>query len=417
MVLKIAADYYIKLLSGIIRDMASNADPSPSWRFLPALLLLFVLAGCMQAPAIPTPVAIQNAPTAEPMQIPTRATRTPTSTIAPSPTQPWLPTLAVIGAENLDNLQMLHSLPAYTSALAISPDSAWLATGSLERDVQIWNLANGAFFSAETGGNPGTLWALAFSPDSRQLAMGSGDALVRLWDVPSFTLTATLDAHLYDVRSLDFSPDGLTLASGSNDQTIRLWDLASGEASTLQWNPGYVRAVQYAPDGSRLASASGDGALRLWDAQGRLLYDLRLWDTQAELLPEVRLNQDDMTSLAISPDGNLLAAGATNRFLWVFTLPEFRRLAAIQAHEADINAVAFSPDGSILASGSEDGTVKFWRVNPGAETALEALYTLSPRPGYRVSALCFSADGTLLVTAALNADVMVWGVDANRSAE
>jgi WD40 repeat protein len=236
--------------------------------------------------------------------------------------------------------------------------------------------------------------------------------MIRLYELPAFEQFGELSGHNYDVLSLDFSPNSDRLVSGSQDQTIRIWDLQEDNSIALEWNPGYVRAVQYSPDGSLIASASGDGTLRLWNSQGRLLEDLRLVDEKPEILSDVRLNQADMTSAAFSPDGSLLAAGAQNRFLWLYALPDFKRLAVIKAHNEDINAVAFSPDGSLLASGSEDGTVALWRVDPDLPDTLEKASVLSPQPGYRVSALLFSPDGKLLITASRNADIILWGVPA-----
>jgi WD40 repeat protein len=396
--------------------MATHHKPSKTFRVLPLIafsaIILILLNACLSRPSLPTPIAIQNPATVAPPQIPTRATRTPTVMPSPTPTQPWLPPLETIQSGNLNRLVELHTLPAYTSALAISADDRWLAAGSLERVLQVWNLVDGSSLSIPTKADPGTIWSAAFSPDSSLLAVGSGDSLIRLYALPAFEQSGELSGHLYDVLSLDFSPEGDRLLSGSQDQTIRIWDLIDESQISVEWNPGYVRAVRYSPDGSLIASASGDGTLRLWNSQGRLLEDLRLVDEKPEILSDVRLNEADMTSAAFSPDGSLLAAGAQNRFLWLFSLPEFKRLAVIEAHKDVINTVSFSPDGSLLASGSEDGTVALWRVGADLPNHLEKVNVLSPQPGYRVSALLFSPDGKLLVTASRNADIILWGVPA-----
>ncbi|MBT5711636.1 hypothetical protein HOI71_11375, partial [Candidatus Poribacteria bacterium] len=70
----------------------------------------------------------------------------------------------------------------------------------------------------------GWVYAVAFSPDSAILASGSGDRTVRLWDVAGRREIAALRGHEGWVYSVVFSPDGETVASGSVDGTVLLWD-------------------------------------------------------------------------------------------------------------------------------------------------------------------------------------------------
>ena len=62
-------------------------------------------------------------------------------------------------------------------------------------------------------------------PDGKTLASGSYDKLVKLWDVANGKEIATLEGHKAAVRAVAFAPDGATLASASADQTIKLWDI------------------------------------------------------------------------------------------------------------------------------------------------------------------------------------------------
>jgi WD40 repeat protein len=65
--------------------------------------------------------------------------------------------------------------------------------------------------------------SVAFSPDGEYLATGSYDKTIKLWNVKSQSETATLHGHSQEVNSVAFSPDGKYLASGGNDKIIKLW--------------------------------------------------------------------------------------------------------------------------------------------------------------------------------------------------
>lgn len=69
--------------------------------------------------------------------------------------------------------------------------------------------------------------SVAISPDGRFVAAGSLDMLVRIWDVRTGALVERLKGHTDSVYSVAFSPGkGMRLVSGSLDKSLRYWDVA-----------------------------------------------------------------------------------------------------------------------------------------------------------------------------------------------
>src|SRR2546430_14589344 len=64
--------------------------------------------------------------------------------------------------------------------------------------------------------------ALAFSPDSRSLLSGSDDDTLRVWNVERGQCVHTIQSCAISLYDLDWSPDGTRLASAGSDQLASL---------------------------------------------------------------------------------------------------------------------------------------------------------------------------------------------------
>jgi RNA polymerase sigma factor (sigma-70 family) len=129
----------------------------------------------------------------------------------------------------------LHDLPGhryYVEAMAFSPDSKYLVTGSeplgdfaqkqlkLPPDqVFVWDVETGkAVARLPIGASAG-----AFSPDSKTLAVATPDGTIQLWDVATWKVRGEFRGPRERVMVLTFGPDG-QLFSGSLDTTVLAWD-------------------------------------------------------------------------------------------------------------------------------------------------------------------------------------------------
>jgi WD40 repeat protein len=93
--------------------------------------------------------------------------------------------------------------------------------------VKIWDAQTGEL-RRTLAGHDGYVWNVAFSPDDRYLASGSWDSTIKVWDlIDESAEPVTLHGHAGFIRSLAFSPDGRRLASAggySGHGEILMWD-------------------------------------------------------------------------------------------------------------------------------------------------------------------------------------------------
>jgi len=74
--------------------------------------------------------------------------------------------------------------------------------------------------------NDAGVTSVAISPDGRWVAAGSLDTVVRIWEVATGKLVERLRGHRDSVYSVAFTPDGRGLVSGSLDKTLKYWDVS-----------------------------------------------------------------------------------------------------------------------------------------------------------------------------------------------
>ena len=262
------------------------------------------------------------------------------------------------GVVTLDECRHIVQLQFHetVTSIAFSPDGAVLASGSHDKTVRLWNVADGRETMRLLGHEAGVT-AIAFSPDGATLASASYDNMVRLWAIKDGCETVRLTGHKGEVNAVAFGPNSKTLATASWDRTVRLWDVADGrETARLEGYSNHVKAVAFSPNGKTLALVPWSMTIRLWDvADGRETAWLE--------------HESYVSAVAFSSDGKTLASASQDKTVWLWNVADGRETARMEGHECSVNAVTFNPDGKMLASGSCDKTVRLWDVADWRETA------------------------------------------------
>jgi eukaryotic-like serine/threonine-protein kinase len=311
-------------------------------------------------------------------------TPSPTPQPTPSPTPTPIPLGSVISTYKG------HS--GFVNAAAWSPDSKRIASGSDDRTVQVWQVADGGLISTYKG-RIGAVDTVVWSPDGKRIASGSSDKTVQVWQVADSGLIFEYKGHTDVVDTVAWSPDGKRIASGSYDRTVQVWDATDGSlVLTYKGHVDAVRMVAWSPDGKRIASGSFDGTVQVWGAT-----DGSLPSTYKGHVPDI------VQAVAWLPDGKRIASAGNDGTVQVWDAANTSLVLTYRGHVGVVNAVAWSPDGKRIASGGVDDTVQVWNALNGAQIFTYHQHALEVR------VVAWSPDGRLIVSGSGDQTVQVWG--------
>jgi len=282
-----------------------------------------------------------------------------------------------------------------TYALAFLPDGLLVAAGGRpgqEGDVRVYNL-NGGNAKMENGvvrldgvhdnavmvkqllDADDTVLCLAVSPDGKKLASGGCDRLVHVWDLSAGVAGAkeeqTIENHADWVMGLAFSPDGQRLFSASRDKTAKIWDLKAKESLlTFQDHQNNVYGVAVKPDGKFAYTVGEDAQLRRWNAGG-----------DGKQAPPTGAHGKAAFKAVYHPKQPLLVTCSADNTVRIWNPDTMTAVRTLAGHTDWVYTVAISPDGNLIASGSWNGEVKLWKIADGA-----VVKAFNSSPGYVAAA-------------------------------
>uniref|UniRef100_A0A4W4FP77 HELP domain-containing protein n=1 Tax=Electrophorus electricus TaxID=8005 RepID=A0A4W4FP77_ELEEL len=266
-------------------------------------------------------------------------------------------------------------------ALTVHPKKALAVTGSDDRSIRLWSLADHTLLARCNMEE--AVRSVAFNSDGSQLALGMKDG--------SFTVLRFRDmteiVHIKDrkevIHELKFSPDGAYLAVGSNDGLVDIYAVAQrfkkvGECSA---SSSYIMHLDWSIDGKFLQTNDGMGE--------RLFYRMptgKHLTTKEEIKgihwvswtcvigPEVSgiwpkyTSISDINSLDANYSSAVLVTGDDFGLVKLFRFPCQRKGAKFKkyvGHSAHVTNVRWSHDHQwVLTTGGADHSLFQWRFFP-----------------------------------------------------
>jgi len=265
-------------------------------------------------------------------------------------------------------------------SIAFSPSNAFLAIGHHQGSVIVRGVLDDRILMQTK--EPVAINDLEFSPDGRLVVVVARNRSVKVrnastgtveWDLPGAT----------NVQRASFTNDGRTLVTASSDQALRLWSVATREEPRQLRVTGEPIELAFSPNGLYVAAVHRQSSTthdRRSISTWMLPDDLIAGTDDAVLIARFVARGSTIESIALSPDGRLVAAAAgdpedmTPAQVYIWDLASRSLIRTLPTKLPNVVRLRWSPRGDQLAAMSDSGVFQFWDPQSG-----EVLYAQSPK--------------------------------------
>ena len=225
--------------------------------------------------------------------------------------------------------------------------------------------------------------------DGKKLFAGGADKYLLAWDVPAAAVTAPVVhmaklTHPDIVQCVSANADGSRVAATCDDGLVRIWDVATGlPLERFAGHEGAVVDISLTKQGTQLVSAGSDNSVRVWTPAATKVIAAHeggcsdvafvgtgtqfvsagadktatLWSLEGAEVRKFAGATDALTSLSVSPDSTLLAAGSVDKFAYQWTIADASAKAKIET-PAVVQDVRYGPQGTRLSAAGATGLLQ-----------------------------------------------------------
>jgi WD40 repeat protein len=280
------------------------------------------------------------------------------------------------------------------NSLVFGAGDVIVASSSVGRTARSWELHDNRAGS-RLAGDMGTAGALVYSPDGNVAASCAAQDRVEVWDTATGERLQSLPAPDLRLQALAVDNEHGVIVAAGDPQAIRCWDLPGGrERWTVHGHSRWVKAARLTSDGAQVACCADDERIHIWGTR------------TAVPGPDLVGHEGHVRDLQTNPrDPAAAYSGGDDRTVIAWDLDRIEVVERLSAHDGAVWAVAVSPDGDLLAAGTITGSISVWRLS---QRARKADFGAHSGP---VRSLAFDATGRWLVSASDDRSLRVWDVN------
>ncbi len=231
-----------------------------------------------------------------------------------------------------------------------------------------------------------------FSKDAAKIISCGSDGKIVLWDTATLEPQITITGHVGNVLCCGINEEGSRIVSSGEDCTVRMWSTEDGmQLMQMQAQDEPVKFCGF-------AKSSSSNKILSCDVSGRVY----VWNVISEVLASlIRRFADTISTVSMSSDNRLLAAGANNGRVMLWDAEQRENIWEYSHHTGRVECVAFNALRDLLASAGADGRVAVIAVDSGKQVNAfngtdEPMMSIAFSPDDEKLA-GVSADGKLLI--------------------
>lgn len=265
-----------------------------------------------------------------------------------------------------------------------------MLTGQKDGKVKRWSIGSGntiQLFSAHKK----AVTAIDISPSGEFIATGSIDKTVKIFNSNDITKVKVLEGKSGPIDVVKFSNKGDLLFTAGQDKYLNIWDVASGTLKgSIKAHKNFITGIEVLKDNKHIVTSSEDKTIKVWDI------------TNSTKVREFNGHNTFITCLSVSSDEKYMLSGGWNNtiVLWNFQTGEI--LNKFEKHTKAITGICFTNNSRYFISSSEDNTARAWDVQTGDVIEIYSSHK------DRITSVGLSKNDEYIFTTSLDQSTNIW---------